>query len=348
MIRSGWRPRVKPEHGLEQTVDNRIRIGGAVYGIAAEVVDRTGGVWTMLNAADGTRSPDEIVQHVLSVHPGERGGAVYAALDQVADAGYLEDAAAPDPPLLTVREKERYERSRQFYRWVDLNPRDSSWDPQVRLKRARVVLVGLGGTGGAAALALAASGVGRLHCVDSDAVQLSNLNRQTMYAEADVGRPKVEVAMERLRRLNSDIDVTGECVNVRAESDLRPLVRNRDVFVLRADRPGEIRPGSTGSVSPPARRGPCYECAWLTEHEQHGVVYPDRRYSVERDSSNAVTAASAGLSGLLAAHLTTALIAGVVPVEPGQTMGINLAAADHHILVTHRQHPRCPACGTTP
>jgi molybdopterin/thiamine biosynthesis adenylyltransferase len=359
---------VKPEHGLRRTLDNRIRIGGAVYGIAAEVVDRTGAVWTMLKAADGTRSPDEIVQHVLSVHPGERGGAVHAALDQFADAGYLEDAAAPDPPLLTVREKERYERSRQFYRWIDLNPRDSSWDPQVRLKRARVVLVGLGGTGGAAALALAASGVGWLHCVDSDAVELSNLNRQTMYAEADVGRSKVEVAMERLRRLNSDIDVTGECVNVGAESDLRPLVRNCDVFVLCADRPGEIRawvnrvclatgtpwvdagyhgPTITAAAYLPGR-GPCYECAWLTEHEQHSVLYPDGRYTVERDSSNAVTAASAGLSGLLAAHLTTALIAGVAPVEPGQTVGINLAAVDHHILVRHPRHPRCPACGTTP
>jgi molybdopterin/thiamine biosynthesis adenylyltransferase len=365
MVKSEWRPRVKPEHGLERTPDNHIRIGGAVYGVAAEVLDRTGAVWTMLQAADGTRSPDEIVAQVLLEHPAEQGDAVHAALDRLVDAGYLEDAAAPDPPALTAREKERYERSRQFFRWIDLNRRDSSWDPQVRLKRARVVVVGLGGTGGTAALALAATGVGRLHCVDSDAVELSNLNRQVMFEEADVGRSKVDVAVRRLRRLNSDIDVTGECTNVSGESDLRVLVRDCDVLLLCADRPGEIRawanrvcldtgtpwvdagyhgPAVTAAVYIPGR-GPCYECVWRGEWEQHNLVEPHRRYTVERDSSNAVTASSAGLSGHLAAHLATALIAGVAQVEPGQTQGINLAAVDPHILIRYPRHPRCPACG---
>lgn len=72
---------------------------------------------------------------------------------------------------------------------LDLTPRASTWEPQERLRRALVTVIGVGGTGGVAALALAASGVGRLHCVDPDVVELSNLSRQVIYTEDDKRQP---------------------------------------------------------------------------------------------------------------------------------------------------------------
>jgi molybdopterin/thiamine biosynthesis adenylyltransferase len=360
-------PRVKPEHGLRVLSGGRVRIGGAFYGLAAEVIDGSGVVATMLRAADGTRTVDEIVRHVLAVHPGREAEAVVAALNRFIDAGYVEDAAAADPPGLTARDKERYDRSRLFYRWIDLTPHATGWEPLMRLRRARAVVVGgLGGTGGTAAMALAASGVGRIHCVDSDVVELSNLNRQVLFGEGDVGRAKVEVAVERLGRLNSDIQVTGLRLEVRGEDDLRRLVDGCDVLVLCADRPGTIRawanrvclqagvpwvdagyhgPVVTASAYLPGH-GPCYECMWLTEYEKNRVDDPSLVYSVDRPSSSAVIAPAAGLSGHFAAHLATAVITGVPAVQPGQMQGINLLAADHHFLVAHPPNPRCPArCG---
>ena len=82
-------------------------------------------------------------------------------------------------------------------------PRASSWDAQARLARSRVTVVGLGGSGAGAAAALAASGVGRLHCVDPDAVELSNLNRQVLYSEDDIGRPKVDAAVDAAARAST-------------------------------------------------------------------------------------------------------------------------------------------------
>ncbi len=77
---------------------------------------------------------------------------------------------------------------------------------QQALSRASVLIVGAGGVGAPAALYLAAAGVGRISLIDHDAVALSNLQRQILFATADVGRSKVEAGVERLKALNPHVD----------------------------------------------------------------------------------------------------------------------------------------------
>ncbi len=78
---------------------------------------------------------------------------------------------------------------------------------QRKLLDSRVLLIGAGGLGSPAALYLAAAGVGTLGLVDFDRVDASNLQRQVLFATADVGRPKLEVAAERLRALNPGVAI---------------------------------------------------------------------------------------------------------------------------------------------
>jgi len=78
---------------------------------------------------------------------------------------------------------------------------------QLRLKNASVLIIGCGGLGSAAAMYLAAAGVGRLGLVDSDVIELSNLQRQIMHGVAGLGQPKVFSAENRLNDINPNVNV---------------------------------------------------------------------------------------------------------------------------------------------
>jgi molybdopterin/thiamine biosynthesis adenylyltransferase len=78
---------------------------------------------------------------------------------------------------------------------------------QVALADAHILLIGCGGIGSPALQYLAAAGIGRLTLVDSDRVDLSNLQRQTIFMPSDVGRPKAEAAAEWVRRFDPSLAV---------------------------------------------------------------------------------------------------------------------------------------------
>ncbi|MFB5079301.1 molybdopterin-synthase adenylyltransferase MoeB [Raoultella sp. C349492] len=86
--------------------------------------------------------------------------------------------------------------------------RNFDFDGQERLKGARVLVVGLGGLGCAAAQYLAAAGVGELTLLDFDSVSLSNLQRQTLHSDAAIGLPKVDSARDSLARINPHVRLT--------------------------------------------------------------------------------------------------------------------------------------------
>ena len=87
---------------------------------------------------------------------------------------------------------------------------------QQKLAAARVLMVGAGGLGAPAALYLAAAGVGVLGLVDPDTVSLSNLQRQVLYATADIGREKVDAAAVRLQGLNPHVQIEAHAMRLDA------------------------------------------------------------------------------------------------------------------------------------
>jgi molybdopterin/thiamine biosynthesis adenylyltransferase len=362
------RPRIKPEHAPYRTTGGQIRIGGGVYGIAAEITDPGGWLWSLVTAIDGTAGPAQIVGRVRRAHPDAAEADVHDALESLIGAGYVEDAAAAEPADFSLREQRRYRRSVQFYRWVDLRPRSSPWDVQRMLRNARVVLVGIGGTGTSAAMALTASGVGRLHCIDADVVELSNLNRQILYTESDLGRPKSAAAAAHLRRRNSDIEITAERMRIGSQDDLAAAIDGYGLLALCADQPDNLRhwanraclaarvPWVDGGYHGPLvtagayvpGNGPCWECLRAGELARMGLPAIDSggaSRGLPPVPGNAATAVTAAMSGQLVAHLAIALLTGTSPVTPGTVYGINLMMLGDQVVVRHPRRSDCPACG---
>ena len=98
---------------------------------------------------------------------------------------------------LSEKELDRYSRQVML--------EEIGYQGQLKLKQASVCIVGVGGLGNPIVTRLAAMGVGKIRIVDRDVIELSNLHRQTMFNEDDVGQVKVETAAKKLRKLNQDI-----------------------------------------------------------------------------------------------------------------------------------------------
>jgi len=124
--------------------------------------------------------------------------------------------------VLTQRDKKRYLRQMIIPGWEEAG--------QERIKNSRVFIAGAGGLGSAVSIYLSAAGVGYLKIVDKDIIEISNLNRQILYIEEDIGRAKAESARQRLNDINKDItiEVVGEEIG---EENIIELLSDMDVIV---------------------------------------------------------------------------------------------------------------------
>jgi len=124
--------------------------------------------------------------------------------------------------MLTRSELARYDRQ--------IMVRGFGVEGQEKLKQARIFIAGAGGLGSAAATYLTAAGVGMIRVVDHDMVELSNLNRQVLHWDEDIGKKKVDSATEKLKRLNQEVEVEAIAEMV-TEANISQLVAGFDLIV---------------------------------------------------------------------------------------------------------------------
>jgi molybdopterin/thiamine biosynthesis adenylyltransferase/rhodanese-related sulfurtransferase len=236
---------------------------------------------------------------------------------------------------------------------------------QERLLRARVLIVGAGGLGSAAALYLAAAGVGTLGIVDADVVELSNLQRQVVHATSRLGAPKVESAAGVLADLNPDVRVVAHAERLDAESvdrlfagydividgsdnfPTRYLVNDASVLrgvpvvhasVLRFD--GQVTtflpPDAATKLGLP--RGPCYRCLFPA---------PPPPHLAPSCEAAGVLGVLPGMLGVLQATEALKLILGIGKPLVGRLVVYDGLAMTFHEIALHPA-PSCPACGDAP
>jgi molybdopterin-synthase adenylyltransferase len=346
--------------------DGMIRTGSGLYGIALELQDTPdGSVWKLMKLLDGTRDLEAVVARMRRDDPDLDAQSVRESVRSLIDLGLVEDAGAPAPESLSAAEIERYAGNTRYFSWVDMAARPSPYESQRRLKEARVSVLGLGGTGTAVAMSLAAVGVGSLLCADFDVVEPGNLNRQLLYTEDDVGSAKVDAAVRRLRGINRHVEVTGRTVRAASVEDLLPLM-DADMFMLCADRPqpelqmwtneAALRLGTPWMISRYSgpltligmfvpHQTPCYSCLI----HQYPTMGPDPEQVWQplytESPGHAVIAPVSLVSGQLAALDAICHLTGMPAQTAGRLFRQSLLVYDHNFFIDLEFWPDCPDCG---
>ncbi len=227
---------------------------------------------------------------------------------------------------------------------------------QERLKRASVLLVGAGGLGAPLALYLAAAGVGRLGLVDFDRVEASNLHRQVLYGTCDVGRPKLEVARERIEALNPHVEVTLHETRLTSDNALavidgydvvadgtdnfatRYLVNDACVLTGTPNAYASIFRFEGQVAVFGAAGGPCYRCLYPE---------PPPPGQVPSCAEGGVLGVLPGLVGTLQATEVLKLLLGVGEPLIGRLLMVDALGAAFRTLHVPRDSD-CPVCGDHP
>jgi len=227
---------------------------------------------------------------------------------------------------------------------------------QLKLKQAKVLQVGTGGLGSPTSIYLAAAGVGKLGLVDSDVIEISNLQRQVLYGTSDVGRLKLDSARDTLTDINPHVEI--QTYNTRfARENALDIVRDYDIVVDGTDNlPSRYllsdvcvllgKPLVHASVFRfeghitvfDAKRGPCYRCV----HPE-----PPPPELVQEVSVGGILGVQPGIAGCIQALEVIKLIIGKGRPLIGRMLvfdGVNLKFRELQV----RKDPDCLACGTHP
>lgn len=234
---------------------------------------------------------------------------------------------------------------------------------QIKLIESKVLLIGAGGLGSPAAMYLAAAGVGTLGIVDFDTVDVSNLQRQLLHGNKDVGRPKVESAADRIKDINPDVKVIGYREPITSHNALE-IIRDYDVVLNGSDNfPTRYLVNDAcqflgkplvdasifmfegqATVYQPAvpeqgiEGGPCYRC-----------LYPDPPPPGEVPScaEAGVLGVLPGIVGSIQAIEAIKMLLGIGEPLIGRLLMIDTLDMSFRTLKV-RRNPDCPVCGEHP
>lgn len=227
---------------------------------------------------------------------------------------------------------------------------------QEKLLDAKVLIIGAGGLGSPAALYLTSAGVGKIGIVDSDRVELNNLQRQILYSGKDVGRPKVVSAEDRLSGINQDVQVVRYNIRVTSENIL-DIIKEYDIVLDGSDnfptrylvndacvlsaKPlfhgGIFRfDGQVITILP--HQSACYRCLF-PEPPPPGLVPSCQEAGI--------LGAVAGAIGIIQTNEALKYILGIGNLLTGKLLVFNaLDSSFRQVKVT--KDPNCPICGENP
>ena len=170
---------------------------------------------------EGDGSPRSLINIYVNGKNAKFSGGLETTLND-GDEVYILPAVAGGSDELSPKELDRFSRQVML--------EEIGYGGQLKLKNAKICVVGVGGLGNPITSRLVAMGIGKLRIVDRDVIELSNLHRQTMYDDSDVGQIKVEVAAKKLQKLNPDCKIESLAISVN-EYNAKEIIDDCDVVI---------------------------------------------------------------------------------------------------------------------
>jgi len=241
--------------------------------------------------------------------------------------------------MLTEDERKRYARQISIPGFGE--------EGQEKLRRSRVAIAGAGGLGSAVATYLVAAGVGYIRIIDDDTVEISNLNRQILHGDSDIGRSKVTSAMERLSAVNPDVEVEGIKERITGEN-AEDLVRGTDAVVDCLDNFGTRYVLNDASI---ALRVPLFHGACSEMGGQVATIIPGKTACLRcifpaapPPGETPVMGSAVGTIGTIQATEVIKFISGTGNLLAGKILVYDGKIPACELIDVERNYA-CPSCG---
>lgn len=364
-----------PKPSLKSTIPFSRDETGIHFRMAGEILtleDPDGAVADLVALLDGSRETEAVHTALTERHPALSRADLDQALADLDDARLLHDADASREGL-TDQDCERWSRNLGFFETYATMDH-SKYAYQRAIRDTRVAMLGVGGVGSHVLMDVVATGFRDIRIVDFDTVELSNLNRQVLYSEQDIGQSKTELAAAWVKRYDSDVTLDVVTRKLMSADDVYDVVHDRDIVIAAIDRPktraltwlneGCLRAGAalvTGGVDTqravhftvlPGVSG-CVECwktaAHVSDPTAHAIHLEQRAQEDAGQRFGEDMAAFDGLVALQTAFLVGELVrlaTGVTtPLSVGRLLQVTFQAPILAERESWLRDPSCSACG---
>ena len=347
------------------------RIEGKIYffnqpGTAIEMEDPSGFIELVCKCMDGKLTFNQIQNSLSTTHPYE---CLYleSLLGALDDEYLLEDVVSNYPSRMNDHELERWSRNIEFF-GSHCKANNNKFSFQEKLTSTKVVIFGLGGVGSNVLYQLSALGINNITAVDFDIISLSNLNRQIIYHETDIGQFKTDIAKNRISEFYKNSKLNFITKKISSSVEIENIIVNHDFVIVAIDDPrdkiidwfnvaciNQNIPFLCGSLDSklvmcytiiPQKTG-CVECWKISQNSTnlkfHNIIQQPN-FINSKSPNIAIMPLISILTGLMTNEFLKIITGIGEPQSLGQLYTFNFITSNISISEQWKINPSCPVC----
>lgn len=335
-------------------------------GIAIEIADDNNFIRKVCEEMDGKKTVEEIYFNLKINYPQE---VIYLddLLTVLNNEKLLEDTTVSKSTSFTPYEINRWSRNIEFFNSY-CKATENKYQLQERLNKARITVLGLGGVGSNVIYNLAAMGVKNIRGVDCDVVELSNLNRQIMFDEKDIGKDKASLVSKRINSFSPATNIEVIHKRITSSSQIAEIILDQDLVVAAIDHPRDqimdwindacvknSVPFICGSLDSdiitcfsiiPGQTG-CIEC-WKKNKVGKQLLFQDilkaDTFVASNNPNVAIMPMISIVTGIISSEILKLVTRIADPLSLGKLYSYNFITAESKILEQWQPHPECSTC----